>query len=308
MEEKGRLEKILNNGYFAVTGELGPPRGNDVESVREKAECLRGCTDAVNVTDNQTAVVRMSSIAASALLVNMGLEPVMQMVTRDRNRIAMQSDLLGASALGIRNLLCLSGDHQTFGNQPGAKNVHDIDSMQLINAVKGIRDGKKLMDSDEEISGELNMFIGAAAAPFSDPVEFRPLRLKKKIDAGADFIQTQCIYDIEAFRVYMQRACDLGLDSRCSILAGVMPLKSAGMARYMAANVPGVTIPDAIIKRMENAPSGKAGEEGIRICCEQIQQLREVNGVKGIHVMAVEWEHRIEEILDNSGLLPRPLI
>ncbi len=308
MKGGSNLEKILTKGEFAVTGELGPPKGNDVEAVKKKAGMLKGYVDAVNITDNQTAVVRMSSISASAICLQEGLEPVMQMVCRDRNRIAMQSDIFGATALGISNMLCLSGDHQNFGNQANGKNVFDIDSIQLINTVKRLRDEKKLLDSDEEIEGEVKMFIGAAANPFAEPYEYRPYRLKKKVEAGVDFIQTQCIYDMKMFKEWMKVVRDLGLHEKCYILAGVTPLKSGGMTKYMANNVPGIIIPDEIIKRMTSAPKGEGAKEGIKLCCEQIQELREIEGVHGIHLMAIEWEHRAGEIVEQAGLLPRPKV
>jgi len=302
------LEKVLAAGHFAVTAELGPPAGADTEPVRRKAELLRGVADAVNVTDNQTAVVRMSSVAVSSLLVQMGVEPVMQMVCRDRNRIAMQSDIFGASALGIRNLTCLSGDHQSFGNQTGAKNVYDIDSVQLVAMVKRLRDEKRVLDSDEEIEGSVPMYIGVAANPFAQPYEFRALRLAKKIAAGADYVQTQCVFDVPRFAEWMKAVRDLGLHTRCGILAGVTPLKSAGMTRYMAESVPGISIPEQILKRMSDAPRGKAAETGLAICREIIEELRAIEGVAGIHIMAVEWEEKVREIVAGAGLLPRPRV
>jgi methylenetetrahydrofolate reductase (NADPH) len=247
----------------------------------------------------------MSSIGASAILVQMGLEPVMQMVCRDRNRIAMQSDVFGAYALGIRNMLCLSGDHQKFGNHPGAKNVYDVDSIQLIDMVRRMRDDGKV-ESGDDIDGVPRMFIGAAANPFGDPFAFRVTRLAKKITAGVDFIQTQCIYDMEKFKTWMCQVVDQGLDQKVHILAGVTPLKSLGMARYMANNVTGIDVPDALIQRMKTAPKEKRAQEGIHICIEQIQQLREIPGVHGIHLMAIEWEHKVPEIVKGAGLYPRP--
>ncbi len=308
MKAGSNLEKVFASGGFAVTGELGPPKGNDGEVVKKKAAMLKGFVDAVNITDNQTAVVRMSSIAAATIALQAGIEPIMQMVCRDRNRIAMQSDLLGATAFGLKNILCLSGDHQSFGNQPGAKNVYDIDSMQLISTVKRMRDEKKLLNSDDVLEGEVKMFIGAAENPFAEPFEYRAYRLKKKVEAGVDFIQTQCIYDMKIFREWMKVVCDLGLNEKCYIMAGVTPLKSAGMTKYMASKVPGIIIPQEIIDRMSAAPKDKAAEEGIKICCEQIQELREIKGVAGIHLMAIEWEHRSGEIIEKAGLLPRPKI
>lgn len=300
------LERVLADGGFAVTAELGPPQGNDVEAVQKKAQLLRGHVDAVNITDNQTAVVRMSSIATGVIVARMGLEPVIQMVCRDRNRIAMQSDILGATALGMRNLLCLSGDHQMFGNNPYAKNVFDIDSIQLIGLVKRMRDQNRLLDNDKEIQGAVKLFIGAAANPFAEPLEFRPLRLRKKVEAGVDFIQTQCIYDMQIFRRWLNDVRDMGLHERCHILAGITPLKSLAMAEYMARNVAGMIIPDKLIQRMAGVPKDKAAEEGIRICCEQIEELKQMEGVHGIHLMAIGWEHRVPEILERAGLLPRP--
>ena len=305
MKSDSKLERLLDAGQFVVTGECGPPKGADVDKVKRKAEFLVGHVDAVNVTDNQNAIVRMSSIGASAILVQMGLEPVMQMVCRDRNRIAMQSDVFGAHALGIRNMLCLSGDHQKFGNHPGAKNVYDVDSIQLIDMVRRMRD-EGTLDSGDEIDGPPRMFIGAAANPFGDPFEFRVTRLAKKVAAGVDFIQTQCIYNMDKFKAWMQQVVDQGLDRKVHILAGVTPLKSLGMARYMAKNVSGIEVPDAFIKRIKGVAKENRAREGIRICIEQIQQLREIPGVHGIHLMAIEWEHKVAEIVKGAGLYGRP--
>lgn len=307
MKSGSNLEKVLQAGKFAVTGELGPPRGADINAIKEKAKHLKGMVDSVNITDNQTAVVRMSSWAASALLMAEGLEPNYQMVCRDRNRIAMQSDLLGAYALGIRNMLCLSGDHQTFGDHPNSKKVFDIDSIQLIKMVKKMRDDGKFLNG-EEISGPPKMFIGAAANPFGDPFEFRVFRLAKKIEAGADFIQTQCIYNMERFRQWVKQANDMGLTEKIHILAGVTPMKSLGMARYMQKNVPGMDVPDWIIKRLKGVEKKQQASEGIKICCEQIQEFKEMKGIAGVHIMAIEWEHRVPEIVESAGLLPRPVL
>ncbi len=306
MKAGSNLEKIFSQGGFAVTGELGPPKGNDVELVKKKAAMLKGFVDAVNITDNQTAVVRMSSIAAATIALGEGLEPIMQMVCRDRNRIAIQSDILGATAFGLKNILCLSGDHQKFGNQSDGKNVYDIDSMQLISTIKRMRDENKLLNSEDKLEGEVKMFIGAAENPFAEPYGFRPYRLKKKVEAGVDFIQTQCIYDMKMFREFMKVVVDLGLHEKCYIMAGITPLKAAGMAKYMATKVPGIIIPQEILDRMSAAPKDKAAEEGIKICIEQMQEIREIKGVSGIHLMAIEWEHRSGEIIERAGLLPRP--
>jgi methylenetetrahydrofolate reductase (NADPH) len=305
MKSGSRLERVLAAGHFAFTGELGPPQGANVEAIRKKASHLKGMVDAVNITDNQTAVVRMASWAAGLVAIQEGLEPNYQMVCRDRNRIAMQSDILGAYAHGIRNMLCLSGDHQQFGNHPFTKGVFDIDSIQLISMVKGMRDNKKFLNGDD-IDEAPQLFIGAAANPFAEPFEFRVHRLAKKIEAGADFVQTQCIYDMKRFREWMKQANDMGLTEKVSILAGVTPLKSGGMARYMAKNVSGIIIPDEVIDRIVNAK--KAAEEGIKICVEQIEELREIKGIRGVHLMAIEWEHRVPEIAERAKLLPRPRV
>ncbi len=305
MKAGSNLEKILEKGEFAVTGECGPPKGADAEVVKKKGELLKGYVDAVNVTDNQTSIVRMSSIATCALLNQMGLEGTMQMVSRDRNRIAMQSDIFGAYALGIRNILCLSGDHQQFGNHPTAKNVFDVDSIQMIQMVKQMRDEGKVLGGDE-IEGVPKMFIGAAVNPFADPFEFRVVRLAKKVAAGADFVQTQCIYDLDRFERWMEMVRKRGLHEKVHILAGVTPLKSVGMAKYMATQVSGIVIPEKIIKRMQDAPKGKKAEEGITICVETIQKLFTMEGIHGIHLMAIEWEEMVETIVKKAGLFPRP--
>ena len=305
MESTSRLQKILTDGGFAVTAECGPPRGADFEIIREKGALLKGCVDAVNVTDNQTAIVRMSSIAACAHLVDMGLEPVMQMVTRDRNRIALQSDIMGAYSLGIINILCLTGDHQTFGSQPDALNVFDIDSMNLVRTVQIMREEGRDM-SGFDLKGSPKMFIGAAANPFADPFEYRIIRLAKKIDAGADFIQTQCVFNLDRFKQWMKMAVDEGLTEKVHILAGVTPMKSAGMARYMAKRVAGMDVPENLIKRMDGVPKEKAPEAGVKICLETIAELREIEGVHGIHLMAIEWEEIVREIVEGAGLMPRP--
>jgi len=296
-----QLHDVLLKGEFAVTAECGPPRGANEEMVKQKAQLLKGNVDAVNVTDNQTAIVRMSSIAASSLLLQTGIEPVMQMVVRDRNRIALQSDLLGAYALGIRNILCLSGDHQTFGSQPDALNVFDIDSTHLIRTVRTMRDDGKDM-SGYQLNMPPRMFIGAAANPFADPFEYRVVRLAKKIDAGADFIQTQCIYNVDRFKKWIHLAKEDGLTEKVYILGGVTPLKSAGMARYMKTKVAGMDVPEDIIKRMESAPKNKAADEGVKVCLETIEELKGIDGVSGVHIMAIEWEEKVAEIVNGAGL------
>ena len=295
---------MLEAGQFAVTSEVGPPKGTDPTMVTRKGTRLKDYCDALNVTDNQTAIVRLSSLAGCALLRQVGVETVMQIVCRDRNRIAIQSDVLGAIALGIRNFLCLSGDHQMFGNHPTAKNVFDLDSIQLIAALKKMRDEKKFLCGDD-ISGEVPIFIGAAENPFADPFEFRAVRLAKKVRAGAQFIQTQAVYDIPKFARFMEMVREKGLDKEVHILAGIIPIRSAGMARYMQSSVPGVYVPEEVVNRMKGAKVAK--EEGMKIALEDIEQLRQVPGVHGIHLMAVGWEEEaVPALVEKSGLYPRP--
>jgi len=319
MKAGSHLERILAAGHFAVTGELGPPQSADAAVIARKAGILKGYVDAVNITDNQTAVVRLSSIAAGVLVIQNGLEPIIQMTCRDRNRIAMQSDLLGAYALGMRNLLCLTGDHQTFGNHPTSKNVFDLDSMQLLQMVAGMRDQKRFQCGEEIKGQEPRFFLGAAANPFADPFDFRPYRLAKKVAAGADFIQTQLIYNVPRFAEYMERVRRLGLHEKVYILAGVGPIKTAGAARYMRDKVPGMDVPNEIVERMEKAVADIPKEdkkaraeawkrEGIRLCVDIIQQIREIPGVAGIHIMAIEWEEAVPEIVQAAGLYPRPVV
>jgi methylenetetrahydrofolate reductase (NADPH) len=305
MKTKSNIEKIVESGGFLVTSECGPPRGADPEVIRRKGELLKGVVDAVNVTDNQTSVVRMSSLASCLILKGMGFDPILQMVCRDRNRIAIQSDILGAAALGINNILCLSGDHQKFGDHSKAKNVFDIDSIQLIHTVRTLREDGKFIGG-EEVKGRPILFIGAAENPFADPFEIRAARLGKKVKAGCEFIQTQCIYNMERFEKWMEMVRDRGLHERCAILAGVTPFKSAGMAKYMKNQVPGMDVPDPMIDRMKGVPKEKQAEEGIKICVETIQRLKEIPGVRGIHIMAIEWEERVQEIVKAAALLPRP--
>ncbi len=305
MTAPGNLERVLIEGGFAVTAECGPPRGADPDAIRRKGEYLKGSVDAVNVTDNQTAVVRMSSMAACLILKEMGLEPVLQMTVRDRNRIALQSDILGAAALGIRNILCLTGDHQSFGDHPGAKNVHDIDSIQLIDTVRTMRDEGRFLGGDE-IKGRPELFIGCVENPFADPFDIRALRLAKKAKAGAGFVQTQCVFNVEKFARWMEMVRDLGLHEKVFILAGVTPMKSPGMARYMKNSIPGMDVPDALVERMDAVPKDRYREEGIAICLETIERVRAMQGVAGIHIMAIEWEDIVPEIVRRAGLAGRP--
>lgn len=300
-----KLEKLLSQGHYVVTSEVGPPRGSDPEAITKKAEMIKDYVDAINITDNQTSVTRLCSLAACIHLKLMGLEPILQMVVRDRNRIALQSDILGAASFDINNILCLSGDHQIFGDNPQGQNVFDIDSMQLIQMVRHMRDEGKFLGGDE-IKRPPRMFVGAAANPFADPFEIRVPRLAKKIAAGVEFIQTQCIYNLEKFEQWMKEARDRGLHEKVHILAGVTPFKSAGMAKYMKNRVPGMDVPDDVVKRMSDTPKEKQAEEGIKICIESIQRLKEVEGVRGFHIMAIEWEEKVPEIVEQAGLHPRP--
>ncbi len=310
LKSDSRLEKVLTEGHFALTAELGPPKSADVDIIRKKAGYLRGVVDAVNITDNQTAIVRMSSIAAGLIALQEGLEPVIQITCRDRNRLAIQADVLGAYALGIRNILCLSGDHQKFGNHPTAKNVYDLDSIQLVDMLRHMRDdqqfacGDPIRNTKKQPVVEPRIFIGAAANPFGDPFAFRVVRLAKKVNAGADFIQTQCIYDMDRFKEWMKGVYERGLHERTYILAGITPLKSVRMAEYMRDCVAGLTVPDYLIERLAKSDDPRA--EGEKIAIEQIAQIREIPGVAGIHIMAIEAEKSVAGLAEKAGLLPRP--
>ncbi|TYO90215.1 methylenetetrahydrofolate reductase [Desulfallas thermosapovorans] len=307
MKNLSKLQQILDSGQFAVTAEIGPPKHSSAEGIRHHAEMMRDYVDATNITDNQTAIVRLSSIAAGVHVLNCGIEPIVQMTCRDRNRIAMQSDLMGAYSLGMRNVLCLSGDHQKFGNHPTSKNVYDIDSMQLIYYLRRMRDEKLFFSGEEIKEHEPRFFIGAVANPFADPFEFRVDRLEKKVEAGAQFIQTQCIFDMERFERFMEMVRERGIDERVHILAGVTPMKSWRAAKYIQNNVSGMIVPDELVERLKNAEDPK--REGVDICIEQIKYIKEnVRGVHGVHVMAIAWEEVVPEIVERSGLYPRPKV
>lgn len=303
MKAGSNLEKVLESGRFVVTAEIGPPKSASSDAIRQKAKLLRGSADAFNLTDNQTAIVRLSSFASSVACLQEGIEPVMQMTCRDRNRIAMQSDALGASSLGVRNILCISGDHQTFGNQREAKNVYDLDPIQELMVLRNMRDRGKVWGGDA-LEEPPRLYLGAAANPFADPFEFRVARLAKKVDAGADFVQTQAVFDLDRFESFMVQVRERGLDKKVHILAGVIPLKSAGAAKFMKTKVSGMSVPDAIIERMRSASDPK--KEGVRICVETIDRLREMEGVHGVHVMAIAWEEIVPAVVEQAGLLPRP--
>jgi methylenetetrahydrofolate reductase (NADPH) len=300
--EKSNLQQILEAGKFSVTAEIGPPMSADGENVRKKARDLKSIVDAANVTDNQTAIVRMSSIAAACLAKEEGVECVVQMTMRDRNRIALQSDLLGAWAMGLRNLLILSGDHQSFGNHPASKNVFDIDSIQFLQAMNNLQENGLFLGGSK-CKNPPRFFLGATTNPFADPQELQLIRLEKKIKAGAKFIQTQSIYDLERFEHFMEKVCERGLHERAYIQAGILvnkSLKSIQMTQLVA----GIIVPDEYIKRFEEAEDKQA--EGINIALGLIEKLKTIKGISGIHIMAVGWEEIVPEIVKRAGFLPRP--
>src|SRR5665647_3634507 len=302
------VERILSSGTFAVTGECGPPKSADGSVIAEKAKLLRGYVDAVNITDNQTAVVRVCSMASGYVAQQNGVEAIMQMTCRDRNRLAMQADILGAATLGIKNVLCLTGDHMSFGNHPEAKGVHDLDAINLIKMYKDMRDEKEFQCGEERTVAP-PLFIGCAEHPFADPFEFRALRLKKKVEAGADFIQTQCIFNVPKFKKWMEEVRALGLHQEIKILAGITPLKGVGGARYMQKFVPGIDVPQEIVDRMAACEKGAPSQaEGKKIAVEMIKEFAEIEGVAGVHIMAIEWEVAVPEIVEAAGLMPRPAV
>jgi methylenetetrahydrofolate reductase (NADPH) len=298
------LQAVLQRGRFAVTAEIGPPRGANVGPVRRKAKLLRDWIDAANVTDNQSAVVRMASWAGCLVLKQEGVEPVMQLQCRDRNRIALQSDLLGAAALEIPNILLLTGDHPRFGDHVDAKPVFDLDSIQLIWTARTMREQRKLL-SGRELKPAPDFFIGAVENPFAPPLKWRAERLGKKIAAGARFCQTQFIYDVKIFAEWMQRVRDLGLDQRCYILAGVGPVKSIRALEHMRNEVPGMYVPDEVMRRLRGVPSDQVAAEGLKLCSEIIAEVKTIPGVAGVHVMAFSWEDAIPEILERAGIARR---
>jgi methylenetetrahydrofolate reductase (NADPH) len=298
------LQAVLQRGRFAVTAEIGPPRGANIAPIRRKARLLRDWVDAANVTDSQSAVVRMPSWAGCLVTMQEGVEPVMQLQCRDRNRIALQSDLLGAAALNIPNVLLLTGDHPRFGDHPDAKPVFDLDSIQLIWTARTMREQRKLL-SGRDLKPAPDWFIGAVENPFAPPLKWRAERLGKKVAAGAQFFQTQFVYDIPIFASWMQQVRDLGLDRRCFILAGVGPVKSLRALEHMRREVPGMYVPDEVVRRLRGVPEDRVPSEGLKLCSEIIMQVKEIGGVSGVHVMAFGWEDAIPEILAAAGLAPR---
>lgn len=296
----GRFERVLRSGKFAVTAELSPPDAADPEEVYVRARVFDGYVDAINATDGSGANCHMSSVGVCALLTRVGYGTIMQVSCRDRNRIAIQGDILGAAAMGVTSVLCMTGDGVQVGDQPDAKPVFDLDAISLVETVRIMRDESRFL-TGRRLTSAPRVLIGATENPFVPPYDFRPLRLAKKITAGAQFIQTQYCFDVERFRQFMIKVCDMGLHEKCFLLAGVGPLASASAARWIRAHVPGVHIPDAIIGRLEGARKQKL--EGQRICLELIQQLREIEGVRGIHMMAYRQEETVAEIIDASGVL-----
>jgi methylenetetrahydrofolate reductase (NADPH) len=304
MKSGSRLERVLRSGRFAVTAELNPPDSADPHSVYERALVLAEVCDAINATDASGANVHMSSVGVCALLTRAGYEPVMQVSCRDRNRIAIQGDLLGAAAMGVRNVLCLTGDGVQAGDQPEAKPVFDLESTTLLRTAR-IMCEKGLLLSGRKLEIPPRFFLGAASNPFVPPYDFRPLRLAKKIEAGADFIQTQYCFDVPRLQQFMKSVCELGLHERVFILVGVGPLRSAKTAEWMRTHVPGVVIPDSVVDRLKGLPVAQQRQEGKRICVEIIEQIREIQGVSGVHVMAYRQEELVAEIIQEAGLLPR---
>lgn len=284
-----------------MAAEISPPRGVNPQAVKDNVRMLKDYVDALNVTDNQGASVRTASIPVCAVILREGAEPVAQMTCRDRNRIALQSDLLGAATLGIRNLLCLTGDHMRWGDHPHAKPVFAIDSIHLLRMARQMRDQGRL-DNGRRLDPAPSFFLGAAANPFAPPYDYRPMRLAKKIAAGAQFIQTQLIFNLDRFRTYMSRVRDLGLHEKVHILAGLGPMKSERQAHFMATQVPGMEVPPDVVRRMDLTPKAAQPEEGIRICCEIIEQVREIPGVAGVHIMPVHWADVVPEIVKRAGL------
>lgn len=299
-----RLEEVLRAGHFAVTAELNPPDSADPEDVYKAAQVLAEVCDGINAVDASGANCHISSVAMCALLTRAGYEPVYQVTCRDRNRIAIQGDMLGAAAMGVLNVLCLTGDDVSAGDQPEAKRVFDFDSIQLLRTARTMRDEAVFL-SGRKITSPPCFFLGAAANPFVPPYEWRPQRLAKKIAAGAQFIQTQYCFDLERLKEYMNQVRDLGLDKQAFILAGVGPLKSAGAAEFMRTKVPGVVIPDQIVQRLKKTPKEKQQEEGKQICIELIRQIREIEGIAGVHIMAYRQEELVAEIVEQAGLMPR---
>ncbi len=303
-EYTSKLEQLLEEGEFVVCSEMGPPIGADPEFIREKCDDLKGYVDAVNITDNQTAIIRMSSIAAAKIAMEEGLEMIIQVTGRDRNRIGIQSDLLGASALGLRNVLCLTGDHQCFGNDEDAKNVFDLDSVSIIKACQQMTEEGKLINGNELKTEPPELYYGGAHNPFADPFEMHMMKLEKKIEAGMKFIQTQCIYNLEKFDYWMEEVRKRGLHEKCHIMAGILPTRSVKALKMMKKFVAGMDVPDYTIERMEAADDKKA--EGVQMAVDIINHVKEIEGVRGVHLMPVAWEEITPVVVEKANLYPRP--
>jgi methylenetetrahydrofolate reductase (NADPH) len=299
-----RLERVLRSGRFAVTAELDPPDSADPQAVYQRALVLASVCDAINATDASGANVHMSSVGVCALLTRAGYEPVLQVSCRDRNRIAIQGDLLGAAAMGVRNVLCLTGDGVQNGDQPEARPVFDLDSVSLLRLARMLRDEGRFL-SGRMLESPPHLFLGASANPFAPPFEYRPVHLGKKVQAGAQFIQTQYCFDLPRLEQFMHVVREEGLDRKAFILVGVGPLRSWKVARWMGEHVPGVVIPEPVLDHLSRTPSPLQREEGKRLCVDLIRQIREVPGVSGIHVMAYRQESLVAEIVEEAGLLPR---
>ncbi|MCF8001658.1 MAG: methylenetetrahydrofolate reductase [Halanaerobiales bacterium] len=298
-----KVKNMLDAGHFVVCSELGPPIGSDPDFIRNKAKNLKGYVDGVNVTDNQTAIVRMSSIAAAKIAMDEGLEMIIQVTARDRNRIGLQSDILGASALGLRNVLLLTGDHQTFGKDPGSKNVFELGSVQLIKAVNDMVHEGVLLNGDQ-MDTPPKMFIGGAANPFADPFEMQMIKMQKKVNAGVEFFQTQAIYNMEKFKYWMEEVRKRGIHEQAYILAGILPTRSPKALRMMKKYVAGMDVPEHIIKRMDQAEDKE--KEGVKMAVETIEQVKEIEGVRGVHLMPVAWEEITPHVVEEASLYPRP--
>lgn len=307
MTTPSRLASLLHAGRFVVTAELSSSNSADPDAVWRRAEVLRGAVDAINCTDNTSAHVHLSSLAAAHLLVERGYEPIMQLTVRDRNRLALQADLLGAAALGVHDIVLMSGDDVTAGDHPEARRIYDIDSMQLIEIAAGMRD-RGVYLSGRKLETPPSFFIGAVENPFAPPLEFRPLRLQKKVRAGADFIQTQLVFDVPVFARFMSIVGELGLLEKTFIIPSVGIPRSARGARFMKEKVPGLHVPDSLVARMERTPAARQAEEGIAIAVELVAAIREIRGVAGVHLIGINWEAGVAQVVEAAGLLPRPTL
>jgi methylenetetrahydrofolate reductase (NADPH) len=305
MGSPSRLAGLLRDGRFVVTAELSAANSADPEATWRRAEVLRGSVDAINCTDNTGAHVHISSLAAAHLLVEKALEPIMQLTVRDRNRLALQADLLGAAALGVHNIVLMSGDDVTAGDHPEARRIYDIDSMQLVEVAAGLRD-RGMYLSGRKLEQAPNFFIGAVENPFAPPLEFRPLRLQKKVRAGADFIQTQLVFDVPIFARFMAMVGELGLLDKVFIIPSIGIPRSARGARYMKDKVAGLHVPDSLVARLDKTPPARQADEGVQIAVELVRAVRAVPGVAGVHLIGIKWEEGIVQVAEAAGLLPRP--